>query len=77
LYRNALINKDALGLNQDEIFAPKLDITNWFIFAIFSLISLTLALTVGDGLVALAGYVYFLMFALLPLASRVQRARQK
>jgi uncharacterized membrane protein len=72
-----MINKDALGLNQDEIFATKLDITNWFIIAIFSLISITIALTVGDGLVALAGYVYFLMFAVLPLASRVQRARQK
>jgi uncharacterized membrane protein len=77
LYRNALINKAALGLSRDEIFETNLDITRWFIIAIFSLISIAIALTVRGGLVALAGYVYFLMFAVLPLASRLQRARQK
>ena len=77
LYRNALINKDALSLNQDEIFATKLDITNWFIVAIFSLVSITIALTVRGGLVALAGYVYFLLFVALPLASWIQLTRRK
>ncbi|MFT6408427.1 MAG: hypothetical protein ACJAQ6_001846 [Arenicella sp.] len=77
LYRNALINKAALGLSQDEIFETKLDITCWFIIAIFSLISIAIALTVRGGLLALAGYVYFLMFAALPLASQIQRARRK
>lgn len=77
LYRNALINKDALSLNQDEIFATKLDITNWFMVAIFSLVSITIALTVGENFVALAGYVYFLMFVVLPLASWIQHAKRK
>lgn len=76
LYRNALINQHALGLNQDEIFVTTLDMTNWFISAIFSLISIVITIVVPDGLVPLAGYVYFLMFLALPLSSRIQHSRK-
>lgn len=76
LYRNALINKHTLSLNQDELFATKLDITNWFVIAIFSMISIVITIIAPDGLVALAGYIYFLMFAALPLVSFIQRSRK-
>ena len=76
LYRNALINKEPLGLNRDEVFATRLDKINWLIIAIFSVVSIIIALTIRDDLVPLAGYIYFLMFPVLSLSSRIQGSRE-
>jgi uncharacterized membrane protein len=77
LYRNALLNKESLGLNRDEIFATKLEIRNWFVIVAFSFVSIIIALVAPGNYVALAGYVYFLMFPALRLSSRIQHSRQQ
>ena len=76
LYRTAMRNKDPLGLNQDEVLATRISVVNWFIIALFSVVSILIAMTVPDGMVPLAGYLYFFVYPAMWLSPRILQAKQ-
>lgn len=75
LYRTALSNKGLLNLNQDEILATRISLVNWFALALFSLISIMLAIILPEGFVPLAGYVYFFIYPAWWLVPRLIHSR--
>ena len=74
LYRTALAHQQDLGLNQEEILETRTTVIGWFVIAVISLVSIVVALTAPDGLIALAGYLYFSVGPALWIVSKRMQA---
>lgn len=77
LYRAALRSKDSLNLNKLEELATRTIVADWFIIALFGVISFGLALALPDNLIPLAGYVNALIYPALLLSDRRLNAKAK
>ena len=76
MYRHAIARKNELRLNEFEIYQTETSALIWSGSAVIGVISIVLALTIPPQLMPFAGFVYFLVGAWIPLASRY-RARTK
>ena len=65
LYRLALRSSDALALNSIETRKTMIKVQAWAIAASLGLLSILLAVTLPEGLLVLAGYMYFALFPLM------------
>ena len=74
LHRAALQRSSLLCLNDVEQLRTRTNMRAWAIVAAFSLLSILLAIFLPDGLVPLAGYLYFLLFPLFWLTGRYSKA---
>ncbi|MFT7527126.1 MAG: putative membrane protein [Arenicella sp.] len=74
LYRTALNRKSSLALNAAEQLVTKRFIRSWLVGLLFSILSLVLACSLPDDLVALAGYVYLFVYPAVWWVSRLAKA---
>ena len=77
LYGAALRNSVSLGLNKIEFEITRDGRIRWIINASTGLLSILLALTLPDGLVALSGYLYFILIPLAALSYYVKKLGRK
>lgn len=72
LMRHAWRFREALSLDAHERVQTRVEMTNWLIVVLVSLVSLVLALTVPDGglWIGLSGFVYFSLNIATPLVRR-------
>ena len=75
LYRATLRGSTSLALNKIELRVTKVNMQVWTLVASFALLSILLALVVPDAWVSVAGYMYFALFALMPIPSFLDRRR--
>jgi len=70
LWRAAVIESDALALNEIELLRTQRAVRGWIVVASFAPISVLLALFLPDTWVPLAGYVYIIAFIIAGLLPR-------
>ena len=75
LYRMALRSGAQLGLNDVETRRTRVEMHTWAIAAGFGVMSSTVAFTVPDYLVPLAGYLYFALFPAMLVPAYLDRRR--
>jgi uncharacterized membrane protein len=77
LYRATLRGSTSLALNNIELRVTRINMQVWALIASIALLSILLALLVPGAWVSVAGYVYFALFALMPIPSFLDRRRNK
>lgn len=75
LYGHALRRRIVLGLNTQEVLITRSKIIFWSITALAGLASLVVALFTRAEGVIFAGFVYFLLFIVLPLHGVIERRK--
>ncbi len=75
LYRAALLNCAALGLNQIELRKTRISVQAWTISAIFGVLSIVFALTLPNAWVVAAGYMYFGVLPAMRVPAYLDRRR--
>lgn len=75
LYRTAMASSASLALNQLELRKTRIEMQVWGLAASFGVVSVLLALTLPDGWVVAAGYMYFALFPAMRLPAFLDRRR--
>lgn len=76
LFRVTLRHSSNLALNDLELRRTRLSMYEWAIAASVSLLSIVLALTLPGTWVSAAGYIYSVMFLLMPIPAILDKRRQ-
>ena len=75
LYLHALRRREWLGLDAQEVLLTRSKIVFWAIPAVAGFISMLVAWLTSDGGVIFAGFVYFVLFVLLPMHRVIERRK--
>lgn len=75
LYRSASSNATRLALNELEQRKTRVELQVWSLSAGFSLLSILVALTVPNGMIQAAGYMYIILLGVMRLPAYLDRCR--